>query len=187
MRNIRWIMWLTLSCSHSSWRDRNERLISATESSLSSTLSDTEFSESDWLSPESSTVIPDTRVKYETMWINLSQTLVWPVLTRNKRSQCFCNSEMMFCTAFWLWGLQGIRLTLLTWWFSRLLLWFLAWCKLFGISQWAEEGSEGVAGDVLVVVALVSHLIGAQHSLHPRSQPNRSNASMTNKWQWHKT
>lgn len=57
MRNIRWIMWLTLSCSHSSCLDRKERLISATESSLSSTLSDTEFSDSDWLSPESSTVI----------------------------------------------------------------------------------------------------------------------------------
>lgn len=56
MRNIRWIMWLTLSCSHSSCRDRKERLISATESSFSSTLSDTEFSDSDWLSPESSTV-----------------------------------------------------------------------------------------------------------------------------------
>lgn len=56
MRNIRWIMWLTLSCSHNSCRDRNDRLISATESSFSSTLSDTEFSDSDWLSPESSTV-----------------------------------------------------------------------------------------------------------------------------------
>lgn len=56
MRNIRWIMWLTLSCSHNSCRERNERLISATESSFSSTLSDTEFSDSDWLSPESSTV-----------------------------------------------------------------------------------------------------------------------------------
>ena len=67
MRNIRWIMWLTLSCSHSSCRDRKERLISATESSLSSTLSDTEFSDSDWLSPESSTVIQDT---------------LWPIHTR---------------------------------------------------------------------------------------------------------
>lgn len=57
MRNIRWIMWLTLSCSHSSCLERKERLISATESSLSSTLSETEFSDSDWLSPESSTVI----------------------------------------------------------------------------------------------------------------------------------
>lgn len=60
MRNIRWIMWLTLSCSHSSCLERKERLISATESSLSSTLSDTEFSDSDWLSPESSTTIQDT-------------------------------------------------------------------------------------------------------------------------------
>lgn len=59
MRNIRWIMWLTLSCSHNSCRDLNERLISATESSFSSTLSDTEFSDSDWLSPESSTVEED--------------------------------------------------------------------------------------------------------------------------------
>lgn len=59
-RNIRWIMWLTLSCSHSSCLERKERLISATESSLSSTLSDTEFSDSDWLSPESSTAIQDT-------------------------------------------------------------------------------------------------------------------------------
>lgn len=55
-------------------------------------------------------------------------------------------------------------ITSLTWWFSRQLLWFLAWCKLLGISQRAEEGSKGVAGDVLVVVALVCHLTGAQHS-----------------------
>lgn len=81
MRNILWIMWLTLSCSHSSCRDRKERLISATESSLSSTLSDTEFSDSDWLSPESSTVTyTDTEGEYETMWIHLSQMLVWPTL-----------------------------------------------------------------------------------------------------------
>lgn len=101
MRNIRWIMWLTLSCSHSSWRDRKERLISATESSLSSTLSDTEFSESDWLSPESSTVIPDTGVKYESMWIHLGQMLIWPVLTRNKRHWCFSITEMVFCVYFY--------------------------------------------------------------------------------------
>lgn len=31
MRNILWIMWLMLSCSHSSRCERKERLISATE------------------------------------------------------------------------------------------------------------------------------------------------------------
>jgi len=42
-------------------------------------------------------------------------------------------------------------------------------CKLLGISQGAKEGSKGVARDVLVVVALVSHLTGAPHaSIHPR-------------------
>ncbi|TNN75521.1 hypothetical protein EYF80_014333 [Liparis tanakae] len=44
----------------SSCLDRKERLISATESSLSSTLSVTEFSDSDWLSSESSTGTQDT-------------------------------------------------------------------------------------------------------------------------------
>lgn len=98
MRNIRWIMWLTLSCSHSSWRDRKERLISATESSLSSTLSDTEFSESDWLSPESSTVI----VKQETMWLNLRQMFVWLIVMFIRR-WCLSNTEMMYVSNFiWL-------------------------------------------------------------------------------------
>lgn len=64
IRNILWIMWLTLSCSQSSCRDRKERLISATESSLSSTLSETEFSDSDWLSPESSAKTVET----ERLW-----------------------------------------------------------------------------------------------------------------------
>lgn len=39
--------------------------------------------------------------------------------------------------------------------------WFLARCKLLGVGEGAEKGSEGVAGNVLVVVALVSHLTGA--------------------------
>lgn len=98
MRNIRWIMWLTLSCSHSSCRDRKERLISATESSLSSTLSDTEFSDSDWLSPESSTVIQDS---------------VWPIHARNKKNTDasltlkLCYTHYCICillwTTLWLW------------------------------------------------------------------------------------
>lgn len=50
IRKILWIMWLTLSCSQSSCRERKERLISATESSLSSMLSDTESSDSEVLS-----------------------------------------------------------------------------------------------------------------------------------------
>lgn len=160
MRNIRWIMWLTLSCSHSSCRDRKERLISATESSLSSTLSDTEFSDSDWLSPESSTVIQDT---------------VWPIHTRKNADASLTLTLRyirIYVYAFWLWDplstpyqrTAEALITSLTWWFSRQLLWFLAWCKLLGISQRAEEGSKGVAGDVLVVVALVCHLTGAQHS-----------------------
>lgn len=56
MRKILWIMWLTLSCSQSSCLERKDRLISATESSFSSMLSDTELSDSDWLSPESTAV-----------------------------------------------------------------------------------------------------------------------------------
>lgn len=130
MRNIRWIMWLTLSCSQSSCLERKERLISATESSLSSTLSDTEFSDSDWLSPESSTTIQDT---------------LWLKQTREKKQTN---------TAF-------VSLTVLTG-LSRRCLCFLSRCKLLSVSHGAKKGSKWVAGDVLVVVALVSHLTGAQ-------------------------
>ena len=40
--------------------------------------------------------------------------------------------------------------------------------KLFGIGQGAEESSEGVPGDILIVVSLVSHLTGAPatHPIH---------------------
>lgn len=64
--------------------------------------------------------------------------------------------------------LQQLILALLTW-FCRRLLCFLSWCKLLGISHGAEKGSKWVAGYVLVVVALVSHLTGAQ--LIPLSIP----------------
>lgn len=71
--------------------------------------------------------------------------------------------------------LQQPILTVRTW-FSRRLLRFLSWCKLLGISHGAEKGSEWVAGDVLVVVALVSHFTGAQ--LIPLNIPAfRSNTS----------
>lgn len=174
MRNIRWIMWLTLSCSHSSCLDRKERLISATESSLSSTLSDTEFSDSDWLSPESSTVI---KVWLLHARITLMLLLHWVIGTllygflwwHTLWLLDHCNDPHKHWLYFFY---ERVLINLLTWCFSRRLLWFLTWCKLLGISQWAEEGSKGVAGDVLVVVALVSHLTGAQHLFHPRSQPS---------------
>lgn len=57
--------------------------------------------------------------------------------------------------------LEMLSLTLLTWLSSRWLC-FLSRCKLLSISHGTEKGSKWVAGDVLVVVALVSHLTGAQ-------------------------
>lgn len=158
-RKIRWIMWLTLSCSHSSCLERKERLISATESSLSSTLSETEFSDSDWLSPES-TAIQDTP---------------WLKHTSKKHFLNLHTESSYTQTKHVVKRLQQPILTVLTW-FRRRLLRFLSWCKLLGISHGAEKGSKWVAGDVLVVVALVSHLTGAQ--LIPLNIPAfRSNAS----------
>lgn len=57
--------------------------------------------------------------------------------------------------------LQKLSITLLTW-LSRRWLCFLSRCKLLSISHGAKKGSKWVAGDVLVVVALVSHLTGPQ-------------------------
>lgn len=156
MRNIRWIMWLTLSCSHSSCLERKERLISATESSLSSTLSDTEFSDSDWLSPESSTTIQDTMQLKHTRKKNTDVFFSPPILVLTYHTQ---SSNALTKHLFK--RLQKLSLTPLTW-LSRRWLRFLSWCKLLSISHGAKKGSKWVAGDVLVVVALVSHLTGAQ-------------------------
>lgn len=38
---------------------------------------------------------------------------------------------------------------------------FLSQCKLLCICEGTEEGCKWVSGDVLVIIALVSHLIGA--------------------------
>lgn len=60
----------------------------------------------------------------------------------------------------------------LTWWLAVVLL--LARCKLLCISNRTEEGCKRVSGDVLVIIALVSHFIGAYTpSTKKRKQPAR--------------
>lgn len=116
MRKILWIMWLTLSCSQSSCRERKDRLISATESSFSSMLSDTELSDSDWLSPESTAVrINNYKLmlscKYNGRVVLITKTLHCCSAWRRcfcPDANCFASARELksaakgFCEMFWL-------------------------------------------------------------------------------------